>query len=155
MYVRSGDDEDRPPLCEDILLLSFLVLANTRLRAVISPDFNGVAPVAGATEGPRPWVEECWGERAGANCLEYRGLGMGAVEEGLIVAIYDPAIPNLPASAANGFLLYGPLSASPAPVSSLLSSWEAVSYTHLRAHETPEHLVCRLLLEKKKKYTKK
>eukprot|EP00658_Telonema_sp_P-2_P071361 TRINITY_DN6062_c0_g2_i1.p1 TRINITY_DN6062_c0_g2~~TRINITY_DN6062_c0_g2_i1.p1 ORF type:complete len:255 (+),score=76.56 TRINITY_DN6062_c0_g2_i1:173-937(+) len=29
-----------------------------------------------------------------------------------------------------------------------------VSYTHLRAHETPEHLVCRLLLEKKKKNTK-
>eukprot|EP00658_Telonema_sp_P-2_P010357 TRINITY_DN13907_c0_g1_i3.p1 TRINITY_DN13907_c0_g1~~TRINITY_DN13907_c0_g1_i3.p1 ORF type:complete len:123 (+),score=16.75 TRINITY_DN13907_c0_g1_i3:147-515(+) len=30
--------------------------------------------------------------------------------------------------------------------------WYApVSYTHLRAHETPEHLVCRLLLEKKKK----
>src|SRR5678815_1528710 len=28
-----------------------------------------------------------------------------------------------------------------------------VSYTHLRAHETPEHLVCRLLLEKKKKHT--
>ena len=27
---------------------------------------------------------------------------------------------------------------------------EAVSYTHLRAHETPEHIVCRLLLEKKK-----
>src|SRR5678816_4614616 len=25
---------------------------------------------------------------------------------------------------------------------------DAVSYTHLRAHETPEHLVCRLLLEK-------
>eukprot|EP00658_Telonema_sp_P-2_P036198 TRINITY_DN26232_c0_g1_i1.p1 TRINITY_DN26232_c0_g1~~TRINITY_DN26232_c0_g1_i1.p1 ORF type:complete len:179 (+),score=30.12 TRINITY_DN26232_c0_g1_i1:488-1024(+) len=30
----------------------------------------------------------------------------------------------------------------------------AVSYTHLRAHETPEHLVCRLLLEKKKNRTK-
>ena len=28
----------------------------------------------------------------------------------------------------------------------------AVSYTHLRAHETPEHLVCRLLLEKTKKH---
>src|SRR5674536_387692 len=27
--------------------------------------------------------------------------------------------------------------------------FRAVSYTHLRAHETPEHLVCRLLLEKK------
>src|SRR5678816_4226124 len=26
-------------------------------------------------------------------------------------------------------------------------AFEAVSYTHLRAHETPEHLVCRLLLE--------
>eukprot|EP00658_Telonema_sp_P-2_P068031 TRINITY_DN56978_c0_g1_i1.p1 TRINITY_DN56978_c0_g1~~TRINITY_DN56978_c0_g1_i1.p1 ORF type:complete len:330 (+),score=69.26 TRINITY_DN56978_c0_g1_i1:158-1147(+) len=30
------------------------------------------------------------------------------------------------------------------------SGFAAVSYTHLRAHETPEHLVCRLLLEKKK-----
>eukprot|EP00658_Telonema_sp_P-2_P015617 TRINITY_DN16020_c0_g1_i2.p1 TRINITY_DN16020_c0_g1~~TRINITY_DN16020_c0_g1_i2.p1 ORF type:complete len:136 (-),score=44.00 TRINITY_DN16020_c0_g1_i2:41-448(-) len=30
---------------------------------------------------------------------------------------------------------------------------KTVSYTHLRAHETPEHLVCRLLLEKKKKKT--
>ena len=28
-----------------------------------------------------------------------------------------------------------------------------VSYTHLRAHETPEHIVCRLLPEKKKKHT--
>ena len=27
-------------------------------------------------------------------------------------------------------------------------SLQTVSYTHLRAHETPEHLVCRLLLEK-------
>ncbi len=26
-----------------------------------------------------------------------------------------------------------------------------VSYTHLRAHETDQYLVCRLLLEKKKK----
>ena len=28
---------------------------------------------------------------------------------------------------------------------------QAVSYTHLRAHETGRNLVCRLLLEKKKK----
>src|SRR5680860_817921 len=28
----------------------------------------------------------------------------------------------------------------------------AVSYTHLRAHETDSYLVCRLLLEKKQKY---
>src|SRR5680860_1841093 len=31
---------------------------------------------------------------------------------------------------------------------------EAVSYTHLRAHETDSYLVCRLLLEKKKKEKK-
>ena len=30
----------------------------------------------------------------------------------------------------------------------------AVSYTHLRAHETGRNLVCRLLLEKKKKEKK-
>ena len=32
-----------------------------------------------------------------------------------------------------------------------LQAKEAVSYTHLRAHETVLDLVCRLLLEKKKK----
>ena len=31
-----------------------------------------------------------------------------------------------------------------------IKSITPVSYTHLRAHENPEHLVCRLLLEKKK-----
>src|SRR5674476_1128113 len=33
----------------------------------------------------------------------------------------------------------------------VLSNTNAVSYTHLRAHETGRNLVCRLLLEKKKK----
>src|SRR5659263_770174 len=33
----------------------------------------------------------------------------------------------------------------------LLLGFEPVSYTHLRAHETRHDLVCRLLLEKKKK----
>ena len=42
-------------------------------------------------------------------------------------------------------LIGGPDTPSKVTVSS-------VSYTHLRAHETPEHLVCRLLLEKKKPY---
>src|SRR5665647_3606794 len=38
------------------------------------------------------------------------------------------------------------------PVSAAVSaSRMAVSYTHLRAHETDSYLVCRLLLEKKKK----
>ena len=33
-------------------------------------------------------------------------------------------------------------------------TYHAVSYTHLRAHETDSYLVCRLLLEKKKKNTR-
>ena len=37
--------------------------------------------------------------------------------------------------------------------SRIIININTVSYTHLRAHETPEHLVCRLLLEKKKKKT--
>src|SRR5674536_379359 len=37
------------------------------------------------------------------------------------------------------------------PPKVVLLDLKPVSYTHLRAHETPEHLVCRLLLEKKKK----
>eukprot|EP00658_Telonema_sp_P-2_P035783 TRINITY_DN25970_c0_g1_i1.p1 TRINITY_DN25970_c0_g1~~TRINITY_DN25970_c0_g1_i1.p1 ORF type:complete len:497 (-),score=144.20 TRINITY_DN25970_c0_g1_i1:109-1599(-) len=37
----------------------------------------------------------------------------------------------------------------------LFRPFSPVSYTHLRAHETPEHLVCRLLLEKKKKKKRK
>ena len=40
-------------------------------------------------------------------------------------------------------------------VNRYLGGYRAVSYTHLRAHETPEHLVCRLLLEKKKQKKKK
>ena len=37
----------------------------------------------------------------------------------------------------------------------LSASRLAVSYTHLRAHETGRNLVCRLLLEKKKKNSQK
>src|SRR5680860_1668746 len=36
---------------------------------------------------------------------------------------------------------------------SLAQDIAPVSYTHLRAHETDSYLVCRLLLEKKKKTT--
>eukprot|EP00658_Telonema_sp_P-2_P007137 TRINITY_DN12662_c0_g1_i1.p1 TRINITY_DN12662_c0_g1~~TRINITY_DN12662_c0_g1_i1.p1 ORF type:complete len:104 (+),score=25.82 TRINITY_DN12662_c0_g1_i1:387-698(+) len=50
-------------------------------------------------------------------------------------------------SSSTGSTLPRTLQLSSSPSSS------PVSYTHLRAHETPEHLVCRLLLEKKKKKT--
>src|SRR5659263_705930 len=36
----------------------------------------------------------------------------------------------------------------------VVTTMKAVSYTHLRAHETRHDLVCRLLLEKKKKITR-
>ena len=39
----------------------------------------------------------------------------------------------------------------PKAIAAFAASLGAVSYTHLRAHETREDLVCRLLLEKKKK----
>src|SRR5678816_4863227 len=35
----------------------------------------------------------------------------------------------------------------PLPADGAVSGYASVYYTHLRAHETPEHLVCRLLLE--------
>ena len=43
--------------------------------------------------------------------------------------------------------------AKPAAEAPKAEAPKAVSYTHLRAHETSLHLVCRLLLEKKKNAT--
>eukprot|EP00658_Telonema_sp_P-2_P011465 TRINITY_DN14378_c0_g1_i2.p1 TRINITY_DN14378_c0_g1~~TRINITY_DN14378_c0_g1_i2.p1 ORF type:complete len:444 (+),score=91.66 TRINITY_DN14378_c0_g1_i2:117-1448(+) len=52
-------------------------------------------------------------------------------------------------------VLHALVSALPTKAAAVTDRWiVAVSYTHLRAHETPEHLVCRLLLEKKKKKEK-
>src|SRR5674536_78868 len=51
-------------------------------------------------------------------------------------------------------MVYARVSYTKQPISQSAEAYAedvaAVSYTHLRAHETPEHLVCRLLLEKKK-----
>ena len=52
-------------------------------------------------------------------------------------------------TARTGATLNVTLSAALGVMSSLVSSFRAVSYTHLRAHETVLDLVCRLLLEKK------
>ena len=48
-----------------------------------------------------------------------------------------------------------PMSAEATVVRNYLDWMTAVSYTHLRAHETKANLVCRLLLEKKKNNKKK
>ena len=42
------------------------------------------------------------------------------------------------------------ITALPATANAATLKMGAVSYTHLRAHETLRYLVCRLLLEKKK-----
>ena len=49
---------------------------------------------------------------------------------------------------------HAPISIKAAGVSCVIAETFAVSYTHLRAHETDSYLVCRLLLEKKKKHIK-
>ena len=51
----------------------------------------------------------------------------------------------------DGVILLVDSSEGPLPQTRFVLGKATVSYTHLRAHETPEHLVCRLLLEKKKK----
>src|SRR5665647_1015890 len=48
-------------------------------------------------------------------------------------------------------MIFSDLLADPDPVLEALYRLRPVSYTHLRAHETDSYLVCRLLLEKKKK----
>eukprot|EP00658_Telonema_sp_P-2_P027528 TRINITY_DN21232_c0_g1_i2.p1 TRINITY_DN21232_c0_g1~~TRINITY_DN21232_c0_g1_i2.p1 ORF type:complete len:133 (+),score=42.01 TRINITY_DN21232_c0_g1_i2:128-526(+) len=72
---------------------------------------------------------------------------------------------NLPGTTGDGLYVAMDSSSRQTPALALLANnlrttddggkWQqyvaSVSYTHLRAHETPEHLVCRLLLEKKKK----
>src|SRR5674536_375483 len=59
--------------------------------------------------------------------------------------------PFLARAASSPLSRSGPRSVTGEHVSRASRMQRPVSYTHLRAHETPEHLVCRLLLEKKKK----
>eukprot|EP00658_Telonema_sp_P-2_P068434 TRINITY_DN57366_c0_g1_i3.p1 TRINITY_DN57366_c0_g1~~TRINITY_DN57366_c0_g1_i3.p1 ORF type:complete len:106 (+),score=16.74 TRINITY_DN57366_c0_g1_i3:201-518(+) len=64
-----------------------------------------------------------------------------------VCALHNSSTPNI------SFIITASSAANPwsGEVSTAIPSSNTVSYTHLRAHETPEHLVCRLLLEKKKK----
>ena len=65
-----------------------------------------------------------------------------------------PDVDVLPNKAMASPVQYGPLLEAAAPGGGLnctcVSTAGAVSYTHLRAHETVLDLVCRLLLENKK-----
>src|SRR5450756_2709562 len=71
------------------------------------------------------------------------------------------ALLNAPWATCNGNATACPAPLASPPCSAMKYQWRvsamtalgAVSYTHLRAHETRHDLVCRLLLEKKKKKT--
>src|SRR5674536_111515 len=59
-------------------------------------------------------------------------------------SVYRPVMSAIPPCVVPG----GPAAAPAMPLARGHSPpFCPVSYTHLRAHETPEHLVCRLLLE--------
>src|SRR5665647_3599337 len=60
---------------------------------------------------------------------------------------HDPAPPGARAGGRQG-IIEVTVRTTPVPFDS--DALRAVSYTHLRAHETDSYLVCRLLLEKKK-----
>ena len=80
---------------------------------------------------------------AGAGKGKLTALGIAAVglQGAHVVAVHAPAV-------VVGLLdLSPPDMSAPRPQTAISAA--TVSYTHLRAHETPEHLVCRLLLEKK------
>ena len=70
------------------------------------------------------------------------GDPMGIGPEVVAKALCDPAILRL-----GKFVVYG----QNQPLVDAADRAGTVSYTHLRAHETGRNLVCRLLLEKKKK----
>src|SRR5678809_1491117 len=97
-----------------------------------------------------PWIDAHMGTWPVIGTL-FAGppLGLGMLTAGLVLAIM--VIPFIASVMREVFLTVpGRLKESSYALGS--TRWEvAVSYTHLRAHETGRNLVCRLLLEKKKK----
>src|SRR5664279_2343903 len=81
--------------------------------------------------------------------LKHRILEFLATEMGFTIFSIEANMPE--AYKLNDFVLKG--EGDPATLIKGMYFWtwdtEAVSYTHLRAHETDSYLVCRLLLEKK------
>src|SRR5665647_2063600 len=80
--------------------------------------------------------------RVPATTLNDLALVTISVSSGELVATFDPAW-NQPRVVPSAM----PSAERSRPYSPMKT---AVSYTHLRAHETDSYLVCRLLLEKKK-----
>ena len=69
------------------------------------------------------------------------------------MALFPPQPSKQNDNANTGVFNLPPQPRAVTPNNTMVSN-TTVSYTHLRAHETSLHLVCRLLLEKKKKKKK-
>ena len=78
------------------------------------------------------------------NTFEYNN------ERAVLVALITPSQNETKAREYLSELAFLAETAGAEAVKSFLQRVEKVSDTHLRAHETHEHRVCRLLLEKKK-----
>src|SRR5450759_108702 len=98
-------------------------------------------PVAGNPTGPM--LEATFAHHG----LDWRYVSMDVLPERLA-----PAVAGLAALGFRGFHVTVPHKvAVVGHMDRLTEAAAPVSYTHLRAHETRHDLVCRLLLEKKKK----
>src|SRR5665213_2413081 len=84
----------------------------------------------------RTWMKLYTGGKAGVNRQNLFCINAGATEYGRPPMDYEPP--------------FYPWWSTPSWDVADKTSIRAVSYTHLRAHETGRNLVCRLLLEKKK-----
>ena len=80
---------------------------------------------------------------ASANCARYVGADVGLVDIDPKTLILDLA--QVPSSAEAVVAVH--FAGLPVDFRAMTSRPRAVSYTHLRAHETVLDLVCRLLLE--------
>ncbi|MQS10470.1 hypothetical protein FNX48_025935 [Streptomyces sp. IF17] len=121
------------------------------------PSPTGSAPGTGDGDGPDlavrylPGPPDAPAEGAWYDCLH---LPDGSVVLGTGNAGPDPTT-GLSARGGPAALLVGAMrgvaltGAAPGRVLDHLTEVVAVSYKHLRAHETSAHLVCRLLLDKK------
>ena len=117
---------------------------NVEIQSIV-PVMSGAVAVTG-TLAVNIWLTRTSAVGTGGTAATAEGANIANPT----VSKLDPASPALPATITMRSVPGG--GATAGAVLSFESQFsEAVSYTHLRAHETPEHLVCRLLLEKKKK----
>src|SRR5680860_1751813 len=123
-------------------------LLQQRDRVGVAPALIGVGEVqadVAETGGAQERVDHGVGEHVGVGVAGEAVFGLGHLHptqhQTAALAEAVRVVPDARARAHPPVLPEGVIGSSP------------VSYTHLRAHETDSYLVCRLLLEKKKKKT--